>query len=134
MCFTESKASSQLNTLTWEQRGQKIAKQCCWYFFKGKWLVTHDQYIFLFCCLYGQHSKRVFFIPEGYNDATLFHLKQKFFYLVIMQSDTDSALDLKNNIFISKKRKTRQEAAILSFCLKQLWALQTGIDFCSFDY
>lgn len=49
-----------------------------------------------------------------------------------MQSNTDSALDLKNDILISKKWKVREGTVILSFTLKRLGALhnsQTRIDF-----
>lgn len=35
-----------------------------------------------------------------------------------MQSDTDSALDLKNDILLSKKWKAGEGTAILSFALK----------------
>lgn len=49
-----------------------------------------------------------------------------------MQSNTDSALDLKNDILISEKWKTGEGAVIPNFTLKQLWSLhnsQTRIDF-----
>jgi hypothetical protein len=49
-----------------------------------------------------------------------------------MQSNTDSTFPLKNDILISKNWKAEEGTVILSFTLKQLWALhnpQTKIDF-----
>lgn len=50
------------------------------------------------------------------------HSEQKSFYLVTTQSNSDSALNLKNDIPISKNWKVAEKAGTRCFSLKQLWA------------
>lgn len=71
------------------------------------------------------------FLSNEDNDENYFVLNS-FFYLATVQSNTDSALALKNDILISEKWKMGEGAAVLSLTLKQLWSLhnsQTRIDF-----